>query len=116
MLGAAHKQPQNAIDSAFQHLALGARPRQDAVDNCLASVHAEPDALDEGGEMPRVDRQAIGGGLSAHRFKSAMPGPSWDQRMTGEQRPEPANGRGGPFECAGDLPEMVKRSGRPRRA
>jgi hypothetical protein len=62
----------------------GSRENGAPVDHRRAAVHAEPDAFDDGGQMPRVDRPPVGRGLPADGLEPDTPEPSGPKRVPGE--------------------------------
>jgi hypothetical protein len=54
------------------------------IDQRYGAIHAKPDAFDDGGKMPRVDRPPVGRGLPADGLEPDTPEPSGLERVPGE--------------------------------
>ena len=83
-----------------------------ALDHRRGAVHAEAHPFDHRGEMPRVDRAPVAGGVTADRLEPSAPQPGRYQRVTGGERIEPGDRRGGLFERTGEPGKSVEWPGR----
>ena len=82
------------------------------LDDRRGVIHAEAHPFDHRGEMPGVDRAPVAGGVTADRLEPGAPQPGRYQRVTGGERIEPGDRRGGLFERTGEHGESVEWSGR----
>ncbi len=73
-----------------------------AVDDAQRAIHAQPQAFEDGGEMPGVDRLAVDGGLAAHGVEADGVEESRPQRMAFQGLIEAGEGSCGVFERAGE--------------
>ena len=87
----------------------GRREDGAAVDHPQGVRHAQAQAFEHGGEVPGIDRQAIGRGLAAHRGEPGAVQQRRQQRMPGERLVEPGERGGGLRQGGGE--RRIKRSG-----
>ena len=80
-----------------------------AVDHPQGVRHAQAQAFEHGGEVPGIDRQAIGRGLAAHRGEPGAVQKRRQQRMPGERLVEPGERGGGLRQGGGE--RRIKLSG-----
>ncbi len=73
-----------------------------AIDDAECAVHTQAEAFEHGGEMPGVNRLAVGGGLVADGVEPDAVQKRRQQRMTGERLVEPGEGAGGARQCASE--------------
>ena len=64
------------------------------VDNAERAVHAQPQPLQHGGEVPGVDQLAVDRGLAAHRVEPGAVEESRKERMAVQRLVEPGDRRG----------------------
>ena len=86
----------------------GRREDGAAVDHPQGVIHAQAQAFEHGGEVPGIDRQAIGRGLAAHRGEPGAVQQRRQQRMPGERLVEPGERGGGLRQGGGE--RRIKRS------
>ena len=72
-----------------------------ALDNAQSRVHAQPEALEQGGEVPRVDPLPVDIGLAANRVEPGAVEEGGPQRMEGERLVEPGDRAGGACQGCG---------------
>jgi hypothetical protein len=81
---------------------LGRGEHRTAIEQCRAGAEAEADALDQGRQVPGVDRLAIDGGLAADCVEPGAPRPGGGERVTRQGRIEAGDGAGGMLDRGAD--------------
>jgi hypothetical protein len=80
------------------------------------AIHTNPDAFDDGRQMPRVYRHPVNRSLPANSFEPDTPEPSGLERMPVEQRIEARDRSSSALECVRDVREPGERTAQnPRR-
>jgi hypothetical protein len=92
---------------------MGSGEDHAAVDQRRAAVEAEADPLDQGREVPRVDRPAVDQSLAADGVEAGAPGPGRGERVAGERRIEAGDGADRMLESGGERQWQAFRAGLP---
>jgi hypothetical protein len=92
---------------------MGVGEDRAAVDQGRAAAEAEADPLDQGREVPRVDRPAVDQSLAADGVEAGAPGPGRGERVAGECGIEAGDGAGRMLESGSERQRQAFRAGLP---